>query len=359
VAVSGRTGLEVWQLEVDGLASCGPMSDELRTALAWAILAPSSHNSQPWLFEIQADSVHVVADRTRALPVVDPHDRELTISVAAAAATLAAALRGMGWATGVHWLPDPADPDLVARVTPRQRTTPDPVDRERFAAITARCTNRGPFHDEPVPAGLLELLALDAAAEGAHVGFVEGADRLVVADLVAQADLLQMDDRRFRRELAAWTAANRSHRLDGLRGYGLGVGDFASNFGPLVIRTFDLGRGQAARDADLAEGSPALALIATPGDEPRDWATAGAALVPSLLRLTHDGFAASFLNQPIEVSPLREELARLSGIDGVPQLLLRLGRPQRPFEHTPRRPVPEVLVGESRWHHGMPDTAST
>jgi hypothetical protein len=100
-------------------------------------------------------------------------------------------------------------------------------------------------------------------------------------------------------------------------------------------------------------------LIATPGDEPRDWATAGAALVRLLLRLTHDGCAASFLNQPIEVSPLREELASVTGIAGVPQLLLRLGRPQRTREHTPRRPVSEVLIGDSRWCHGMPDTAST
>jgi hypothetical protein len=47
-----------------------------------AILAPSSHNTQPWIFRVRAESVELYADRTRALPVNDPLDRELTISSA-------------------------------------------------------------------------------------------------------------------------------------------------------------------------------------------------------------------------------------------------------------------------------------
>lgn len=352
-------GIEVWDVGPSHYPAAGPPSDELRAAIAWAVLAPSNHNSQPWLFEVGTDAIDVVADRSRALPVVDPHDRELTISVAAAATTLALTLRRFGHRAPVDWLPEPHDPDVIARVHLGGPHEPSAMDVACFDAITRRCTNRGPFRNEPVPGDLLEQLALEAAAEGAHVEFVEGADRLVVADLIAQADLMQMDDRQFRRELAAWTSPNRSRRRDGVRGYHLGVHDLASNFGPLVIRRFDLGRGTAARDADLAEGSPALLVLDTPGDEPRDWVTAGAALTTMLLRLTTEGFAASFLNQPIEVEPLREQVASAFGADGVPQLLLRLGRPLEPAEHTPRWTPDEVTVLESRWRQGIPETEST
>jgi hypothetical protein len=48
-----------------------------------AVLAPSSHNTQPWRFRTSDDAIDVFADRTRALPVNDPDDRELTISCCA------------------------------------------------------------------------------------------------------------------------------------------------------------------------------------------------------------------------------------------------------------------------------------
>ena len=47
--------------------------------------------------------------------------------------------------------------------------------------------------------------------------------RNAVADLVAQADRLQMADKEFRRELAAWLRPNWSDRGDGMPGFALGL----------------------------------------------------------------------------------------------------------------------------------------
>ncbi len=62
-----------------------------------------------------------------------------------------------------------------------------------------------------------------------------------------------------------------------------------------------------------------------------------------LLACTDAGYAASFLNQPIEVPRFRSRLRRLTACDTYPQILLRIGRGQtRP--HSPRRPLREVLA---------------
>ena len=53
---------------------------QLQTLVQAATLAPSSHNTQPWLFRLEGQVIELLADRTRALPVNDPDDRELTIS---------------------------------------------------------------------------------------------------------------------------------------------------------------------------------------------------------------------------------------------------------------------------------------
>ncbi len=58
----------------------GGIADQLRFLVSYAVLAPSSYNTQPWLFRVRGDTLEIIADRCRGLPVVDPNDRELTIS---------------------------------------------------------------------------------------------------------------------------------------------------------------------------------------------------------------------------------------------------------------------------------------
>ena len=53
-----------------------------------ATKAPSGHNAQPWLFKIKTDGIEIYADTTRRLPVVDPHDRELFVSLGCAVENL-------------------------------------------------------------------------------------------------------------------------------------------------------------------------------------------------------------------------------------------------------------------------------
>jgi len=57
--------------------TAGP-TDQLRFLVNYAVLAPSTHNTQPWLFKVGGEKLELYADRTRSLAVADPEDRELT-----------------------------------------------------------------------------------------------------------------------------------------------------------------------------------------------------------------------------------------------------------------------------------------
>lgn len=335
--------LDPWTEAVDDFPLLGDDAAQLRALVRYAVLAPSGHNTQPWRFAVGADALELRADRTRALPVVDPADRELTISLGAALYHLRLAARRFGRVATVDLLPAPHDPDLVARLRLAPGPEPSGEERRLFAAIPRRHTNRGPFASRPVPPEVIEQMGAAAAVEGAWLHVVAGDARLALAELIAEGDRRQMADAAFRRELAAWVRPNRSDRPDGIPGYTQGIGDLASIMGPLVLRTFDLGRGQAAHDRELALGSPLLAVLGTAGDEPSDWLAAGQALARLLLVARDAGVQASFLNQAIEVEPLRAEVHRLLRWPGAPQLVLRFGfgREVRP---TPRRPVADVLT---------------
>lgn len=109
--------------------------------------------------------------------------------------------------------------------------------------------------------------------------------------------------------------------------------------GPLVIRTFDMGKGQAAKDRELARHSPLLSVLGTDGDSPREWLAAGQAMQRVVLLACSHGLTCSYLNQPVEVEDIRPRLADAVGRSGGehPQLFLRFGYDRRSAPRRARR----------------------
>jgi hypothetical protein len=337
------TALDPWAEAIDEFPLTGTSRARFFAALRFAVLAPSSHNSQPWVFRQRGDALELLADRSRALPVVDPEDRELIISCGVVLRFLRAALTHFGQGASVALQPEANDPDLLARITLTGPIEARPRDHELFRAILSRRTNRFPFEARPVPEPLLGRARNIAEKDGGWLQTLTGEGRpVLLAELIAEGDRQQLADRRFRRELASWVHSNRSTTRDGMPGYTQGLGDLAAEVGPLVIRTFDIGDGRAARDRQLALGSPALGVLWTEQDSPRDWLRAGQSLGAALLSLQADGISISYLNQPIELPELRNRVRSLLGREGAPQIVLRLGY-GRDVRTTPRRRVEEVL----------------
>src|SRR4051794_38678204 len=124
---------------------------DLDVVARYAALAPSVHNTQPWRFGTAADAIEVRADRTKQLTFLDPTARQLFVSCGAATEFAYLAVRDEARACTVEILPEPNDPDLVARVRvgPSQPVTP--LESSLAEAIARRYTDRGPYDDRPVP----------------------------------------------------------------------------------------------------------------------------------------------------------------------------------------------------------------
>ena len=333
-----------WQIDPADWPAQGSETERLRFLLGYAILAPSGHNTQPWLFRIKGDRIELFADRTRALPVVDPHDRALAISCGAALGALRVAMRRFGYTGAIDLLPEDDDPDLLARVGFGAPHAPSLAEEARFRAITRRRTTRRAFAAEAMPAGLVKEIATLVAADGVEIAVLaDPAAKARLAALVADGDRAQFADPRFRRELGAWVHSRLAASRDGLSGAAFGMLDVLSPVGGLVIRTFNMGGGIAAKDQEIATSSPALLLVATPGDGPRDWLLAGMAHMEALLAVSTAGLTAAYLNQPVEVDALRPRLRHAAGVEGYPQLLLRIGRGPE-ISPAVRRPVEDVLI---------------
>jgi nitroreductase len=321
-----------WSTDSDGVP--GP---EISTCLRAAIAAPSVHNSQPWLFRPHDRVIDVIVDRRRHLEVTDPDGREMYVSVGTALFNMRIAMFAAGRTPLVRLLPDPAQPDLAARVTVGPAVAVTPEIRTLAEAIPRRQTNRRPFGSTPVPQPILDAVVAAAQAEGGKLVMIDPATRSAVLSLARTAEHRQRSDPRYRQELAKWTASA-SDRSEGVP---------AAAFGPrpelvaLPLRDFDLAHTSERRVARF-EAEPTIAVLYTAGDGTADWLSAGQALERVLLTATAHGLATTPLTQVIEVPELRE-LLNPPEEQAMVQSIVRLGYAGR-VRQAARRPLADVLL---------------
>lgn len=313
-----------------------------RLAVSDAVRAPSSHNSQPWLFRETQHGIVLLADFTRCLSVVDPLDRELFISCGAALEQLLLSLHMQGFAYEVTINDNSASAE-VAEITIVGRIEPSATESLLHAAIPLRQTSRVAFEMMPLPRELKSDLQLAAACRDTRLMLVEDTgEQEFLVDVIMQADRQQSANREFRRELSAWLRPNRAHSNDGMYASLSGLKDISSYVAPFLIRTFDFGDKRAAQDHQLVAASALLAVLSSEVDNKQSWIETGQALSRVALTTAAAGFSMSYLNQPVEIASLRSDLQKQMQEQGVPQLVLRFGRALRQPE-TPRRPVAEVF----------------
>ncbi len=94
--------LQAWQGPAD-------QTDLRRWALAYAILAPNSHNRQPWLVDLcDPDAITLYVDRERLLPMTDPWFRQIMVSQGTFIESLVMALQQRGVNPKVQLFPQGA-----------------------------------------------------------------------------------------------------------------------------------------------------------------------------------------------------------------------------------------------------------
>jgi hypothetical protein len=306
-----------------------------------ACLAPSVHNTQPWMWRVTGSTVELHADRGRQLRATDPDGRNLVISCGAALHHAIVVARAQGLDPDVLLLPEPSQPDLLARIRLSTGTRP-PDAVESLDLIGQRRTDRRRFTSWPVPDERLALLAR-AASEG-------GVQIVPLVDVTARHRTDLLLDRAARSQASDAGAVAEQHAWIE-HGQDDGVPEVAAapatgrRVAPLNRFTPDAGPAVGDR---LVESTDGLMVIGTASDDQRAWLQAGEALSALWLRATRDGLSIVPLSQAIEVAETRAALRHdvLAG-RGHPQLLVRVGWQEisrTDLARTPRRPLAEVLL---------------
>jgi nitroreductase len=305
---------------------------QFRYLTRYAMLAPSSHNTQPWKFATRNYRLLILADPSRWLHAADPDGRELYISIGCALENLLIAAAHFGYGCEVDYFPSEDHPDAVARIALVPATRMPLHHPELFDAITTRATSRRPYDSRPLLDDHVRLLQsccepeIDLELRG------DEAIKSAVHELVRWADEKQYARPDYRRELGHW----------------IGQGAFGSSWpvakiGQAVVSTFNVARLAARADARALQSAPLVGLLSSALDDRLSQVRVGQVFERVALTATRLSIQLQPVSQIVEVRTLRGLVADLFGVTkAYPQHLFRVGYSQPAIPRSPRRKLEEV-----------------
>jgi hypothetical protein len=339
VLMQPEASLDAWNIKESDFPANDSREEKLTFLLNYAVLAPSSRNSQPWKFNVTNDSILVFADRSRRLQVADRDQRELYISLGCALENLIVAADHFGYNSSVAYFP--GDEDLVAKVVLQPAANPSNPSRDTrlFYAITSRQTNRNPYEPRAISESDLETiksLSSDADVDVSIFITRDSAIKKGFQDFVVQANGIQYSDANFKSELGHWL------------GQGvMGPTGLQAKMAQLAVVFLDVGPEQSKKDAELINSTPYLGFLSTAKNDSISSLKAGRVMERFWLGATALGVSLHPMSQALEVAETKANLTDLlpaeSGMMQVQQAF-RLGYAEPIKEHSPRRPLQEVLI---------------
>ncbi|WP_246988925.1 Acg family FMN-binding oxidoreductase [Halorientalis marina] len=328
----------VWDVGADDFPTDGSIEDQATFLLRYAILAPSSHNSQPWTFEVGGDEIRIDADESRWLDAADPDRRELYISVGCAVENYCIAAEHFGFEPKVEYH-DPESGDFVATVTLAESESANPRPSDLFDALTTRATSHEVFENRPPETETREQLEDIVREASVTLHLVDDPEAKVgISELQAEADRLQMDDPEYRAELGHWIGNG-----------ALGSSWLAARIGQAVVTHLDIGDREAKQNSKLIQSAPVVGVLTTETDDPVARVRTGQAFERIALLANSEGIAVHPMSQTLERPEMRAQLAEVLGTTENPQHLFRLGYTDAEVDHTPRWPL-EAFLADRRDH---------
>jgi hypothetical protein len=341
-------------------------SDDIRLrVLHYAVLAPSSHNSQPWAVEMTPAGMKLFVDRSRLLPASDPPARQTHISQGTFLELLEIAARQFGYRAEIACFPEGeyGDPTVDERPVAAISLQPDPkaTPDRLFAEIPRRQTNRRAFNlHQPVTA--VELTAIRSApGTGDLLWWTSDneAERQTVAGICKGAMAIEVSSPERNRETAAWFRFSDRELAEKRDGFGLAQGG-AEGVSKWFVETFVLSRSRAnapagafARGAidqtgEQGGSAPVFAALISSTNTRLEQVLVGRAYARVHLTASRLGLAMQPLSQALEEYPqmasLQQRLKQTLKVrDGqTVQMLFRLGH-AIPTDFGPRRDAAALI----------------
>lgn len=321
------------------------MKAQLIKLIEAAIKAPSGHNTQPWKFKVDSQSITILPDLARALPVVDPDNHALYISLGCALENLVIAATHQNLQPEIKLVPDEAG---HTNIEVNFESCHEVQKDELFHQIGCRQCTKNRYSGKPIPIEHLQQLYRSVNQEGIKLLFYT--DRASMDDLtpfILEGSTRQFKYKPFVEELVHWIRFSKTEALqwrDGVWGASMGMPGVGQGVGKFIMKNLVNAKSEAKRWRGLVESSAALALFVAAQNDVEHWIRLGRAFQRFGLTATQLNISHAHMNMPCEEAGVRLEMARhLNLANQHLLLLLRLGYSNK-MPYSFRRSMNDVII---------------
>lgn len=305
----------------------------------FAVLSPSSHNSQPWAFEVSNSSIKIKLEPSRLLPVGDSNNRQATISLGCAIENIAIAADYYGYSSDITY---PTEQEILISLSPGIKQ----ADKNHLIfSIPKRMVNRSPYSDEKVDDSLLEQIK-SLAGDALKINTIsDRATKDILAEIALRATSAAMANKLFREELSHYVISNTSKSKVGIPGFNMGFPTLLSYFAPTMLKLFDMSKlSNKADEKLLKKQTPYMIIISTKQDNPENWLIVGRIFQRISLITTSVGVSLAVWAASIQIGEYYKDIQKVVGTNFRPQMFFRMGYATNDMGgHSPRLATDDVI----------------
>ncbi|NOZ73841.1 MAG: hypothetical protein GXO90_00445 [FCB group bacterium] len=314
----------------------------------YASLAPSGHNTQPWLVELNSKDEFIIKINAESwLPAVDPEHRETYLSMGAFLENLILSARSLGMDLAYEVISESTS-DLHVISGSFSKSS---GKEKNLQVMAKRRTIRSGFLKQELSEADIQSCISNTAEANYYP--INSAQSGIIDDVTYSANETQVNRKATQIELAKWIRWSNEEareKKDGLTPAGMDI----TGLPGFIVRTF-YNEKQVTSDSfkrqTLKKVKEQLAqhggwiVITSPNSDPGELIETGRILEQILLRASARNIAIHPMSQALEEFPFKNEIAHNLGISQIPQFLLRVGYlgSEYPAPVSLRRPVDSFL----------------
>lgn len=336
VNMSKELGKKIRNIDGKEFAVCKNLRDKIKFVLQYAILAPSTHNIQPWFFWVGNDYCDIVLDKKFDLTEADKHKRNAYISIGCALENIIHVALFFGIYDKYEFIHNDG-----FKIRVYFKMTGEIAGTEEFIdAIKNRINVRGIFSTKDIPPNYIKDIVAKCNEYGVDCFIIKNRDKINDIATLTEAGIVHAyNNRLFRLEMSRFINHSYSKKTYGIHGYSLKLPTFFSFLLSPAIRFFNIGFLLKKLNYKSVNSANAVCIFSTDNDVEEEWVAVGRAAQFMMLYATKNSFNTSIYIAAIENSKTRLLLGKVANTIKKPQLLITMGYMPGVHHLTPRIPL--------------------
>lgn len=334
-----KTNYIPWKIKIQDFPNTQTLQEQIKFILQFALLAPSGHNSQPWIFKLTANKVEIFINHKRFLAQNDKQGRQSYISFGCLIENLIIAADYFGFQSTITNFPSP-DCVVAIEFVKIKDITNQPEHLINF--ITKRSTDRNKYLTKKPELNILNELKKHLSK--VTISIASDETKIALGKTMVDAGIKVMDNNNFREELSNFIKSSTTTSSYGMPGFTLGIPLPISFIASRLIKKVNLSKFSKIQEINLlTKFTPLIIVLSTQEDNKQSWVETGRALENIWLNITKQGLSCSALAAAVQVPYFREEVKKILKINTNPQIIIRCGYSINPITHSPRFSISELI----------------